>query len=631
MQSADEALQGQLLLTSQGLETTFRKEQQALAKDTADSIDGVRADYNGKFKSAKEVTESLVQQTADSLKTNFNKKLINETGQTLAKANSYTDQTATQIKAELTASQLGAENRLTNFFNQRIITAEANLSTLNQTIRDETDRVLKEAKNYTRETAEGTKQVIARIEKSLPQKIDEKILEDKKIKDTRDQNYSPAYYWENHPRQTVEEFKKLSAIDIPPSPLGGATYGKLITTVPWNDRTGGQIQQRLVTENGDYTRTSDPLTGNWLPWNKEVSRAEYNITKSTVNSFERMLGSLEGDVSAVTQTAEAIRSEVSSLDETLGRVSTQVDQTANSWAVRHLNSERDVITAIDANPAGVRIKGKNIWLDGNTLVSNGVITNAMIANATIKGAKIADATIGSAKIAGLDVDKLTGRTTNFVQSAWNAVNSYVGIDGNGITLKKLTTLDRYPWYQYVGHTYLNGDGVKTYAEDGSIITLGPDGFDVATTKTWSSHLGNEGLELRTNKGIKVGGVTALVNETKGVEYITYGTPDAVGLTAEKGKYVGLYRQITDREDLYKPVIIIGGSSGHIHTFGEWVPQYNSKVRIKFKADNFGGEPVFCIINAEGNEAGIGIGMWSNLYFLNQGKYYKVRNHFSWMS
>ena len=58
---------------------------------------------------------------------------------------------------------------------------------------------------------------------------------------------------------------------------------------------------------------------------------------------------------------------------------------------------------------------------------------AVIKNASIDGAKIQNATIGSAKIASLDVGKISGNTSNFVQSAWNsAAGGNVRITGSGV-------------------------------------------------------------------------------------------------------------------------------------------------------------------------------------------------------
>lgn len=95
-----------------------------------------------------------------------------------------------------------------------------------------------------------------------------------------------------------------------------------------------------------------------------------------------------------------------------------------------------VKTEINMSTDGVRITGKNIYLDGNTTIANGVIGTAHIKDAAISSAKIANAAISSAKISYVDVGKISGLTSQFVQSRWNAINSDVSIDGTGINIKQ---------------------------------------------------------------------------------------------------------------------------------------------------------------------------------------------------
>ena len=145
--------------------------------------------------------------------------------------------------------------------------------------------------------------------------------------------------------------------------------------------------------------------------------------------------------SNITQTAEGIRSEVtqkiSGVDGKISTLGTQVDQTANSWAVKNIKNAKEIVSQINLNGADVYIQGKNIALDGNTHITNGIIktahigdaqitntkignaaitsakiqdatiVNTKIADATITGAKIQDATITNAKIVNLDAAKIT--------------------------------------------------------------------------------------------------------------------------------------------------------------------------------------------------------------------------------
>lgn len=97
-----------------------------------------------------------------------------------------------------------------------------------------------------------------------------------------------------------------------------------------------------------------------------------------------------------------------------GISSTIVKQLSNSYAVRVLSGPNSLATEINANPNGVRIKGKNIEIDGNTHITNGVIDEAMIKNGAISTAKIANAAIDSAKVNKIDASKITGKNANLI-------------------------------------------------------------------------------------------------------------------------------------------------------------------------------------------------------------------------
>ena len=82
---------------------------------------------------------------------------------------------------------------------------------------------------------------------------------------------------------------------------------------------------------------------------------------------------------------------------------------ADSWAISHLNGAGDLVSQINLNKSGVRIKGENILLDGDVQVSGtAFLDGAVIKNGSIGTAQIADATITNAKIQGLDAYKITG-------------------------------------------------------------------------------------------------------------------------------------------------------------------------------------------------------------------------------
>src|SRR5699024_5338863 len=152
-------------------------------------------------------------------------------------------------------------------------------------------------------------------------------------------------------------------------------------------------------------------------------------------------------------------------------------------------SKGELMSQINIEAGRTLIQSNKLYLDAQSVVFSGqaFIPGAVIENASIDGAKIANATIGSAKIANLDVNKISGNTSNFVRSAWNSINSRADMDANrlrfthtdgsstqigvnGLVRVESGTTRPYQYRTYVGSATIVG---KTYG-DGVRITLPSD-------------------------------------------------------------------------------------------------------------------------------------------------------------
>lgn len=103
-------------------------------------------------------------------------------------------------------------------------------------------------------------------------------------------------------------------------------------------------------------------------------------------------------------------------------------------APEELTTADNVVSQINIDKSGVLIQGKKIMIDGDTYIKNGVIKSAMID--TLDANKITTGTLNAANvnIINMNVNKLVGNTTSFVQSAWNGISSYVNITPDGIDI-----------------------------------------------------------------------------------------------------------------------------------------------------------------------------------------------------
>ena len=167
------------------------------------------------------------------------------------------------------------------------------------------------------------------------------------------------------------------------------------------------------------TRANDPRTGSnnpftdWVTVKKTVTPNE-DVALESPGLLPFMIAIENTGVIRIKEIM-MVRGTVSNeYTPATGISSTIVKQLSNSYAVRVLSGPNSLATEINANPNGVRIKGKNIEIDGNTHITNGVIDTAMIKDGAIKDAKIANGTIQNAKIAWLDAGKITGKNANLI-------------------------------------------------------------------------------------------------------------------------------------------------------------------------------------------------------------------------
>ncbi|MBU7546384.1 beta strand repeat-containing protein [Leuconostoc mesenteroides] len=108
----------------------------------------------------------------------------------------------------------------------------------------------------------------------------------------------------------------------------------------------------------------------------------------------------------------------------------------DNWSIGISDNIGKITSGIVGNASQMSLISKNVTIDSpNTQIKGTAwINSAMIANGAIGSVQIGDATITSAKIATLDVAKLTGNVSNFIQSNWNGLYQSVKISPIGMTI-----------------------------------------------------------------------------------------------------------------------------------------------------------------------------------------------------
>lgn len=168
----------------------------------------------------------------------------------------------------------------------------------------------------------------------------------------------------------------------------------------------------ITDKNHPRTGSNNPFT-DWLTVNKTFTVTQDISLESPGEQPFTILINGTGEIK-IKEIMMVRGSVINEYTPASGMSSTIVKQLSNSYAVRVLSGPNSLATEINANTNGVRIKGKNIEIDGNTHITNGVIDQAMIKDGSISNAKIAEGTIEDAKIARLDASKIVGNKASLI-------------------------------------------------------------------------------------------------------------------------------------------------------------------------------------------------------------------------
>lgn len=175
-------------------------------------------------------------------------------------------------------------------------------------------------------------------------------------------------------------------------------------------------------------------------------------------------------------------------DAKISAVQTTVTQTANSWAVKNLTSNSSILGQINLTDGTVKIDGKYVKITGQTLIDNGIITNAMIKDLTAD--KIIGGTIDANKISviNLNASNITSGQISgglIKGGVLTALNGAMSIDLNNGQIN--TSQDT----SSIRRTSSDSASQFIRFEDGGLNTVPGGGIKAAHTIVGSNYRGNE--------------------------------------------------------------------------------------------------------------------------------------------
>lgn len=176
------------------------------------------------------------------------------------------------------------------------------------------------------------------------------------------------------------------------------------------------------------------------------------------------------------------------IDAKISAVQTTVTQTANSWAVKNLTSNGSILSQINLTDGTVKIDGKYVKITGQTLIDNGIITNAMIKDLTAD--KIIGGTIDANKISviNLNASNITSGQISgglIKGGVLTALNGAMSIDLNNGQIN--TSQDT----SSIRRTSSDSASQFIRFEDGGLNTVPGGGIKAAHTIVGSNYRGNE--------------------------------------------------------------------------------------------------------------------------------------------
>ncbi|USI45374.1 phage tail protein [Leuconostoc mesenteroides] len=263
----------------------------------------------------------------------------------------------------------------------------------------------------------------------------------------------------------------------------------------------------------------------------------------------------------------------------------------DSWSIGTNAIQADgitkkIITGINGTPDGTLVvSGKSIVLDSDTIITGGfTVKRANIANAAIGTAQIGDAAITSAKIAYLDVYKLSGDVSNFIQSNWNGTYGSTVITSAGMTVS-------------------SGEATTTFDSNGMLLVMSKGEMSIGSGTKSSGSIAGVTIDMR-----KGANFTSFGFNGNDEMIITKTGSDAAGLY-NIGGGVAFNHNVSLMDNVYMKY-----GKGF---YGKWGDPQQA---IFFQTIN-GGIPAIMHISG----AGIAFGHSGDLYLLSHGGYQDFNN------
>ena len=179
----------------------------------------------------------------------------------------------------------------------------------------------------------------------------------------------------------------------------------------------------------------------------------FSSVKQRVEGLQTEVVDANGNVASLTLLAEGLQAKVTGVNGLESKytqlsnvIETKVTKPEVEGIIRNSGNDiwlvikdkvpkmtgSQIVAELALSPDGVRIAGKNITLDGNTFISGAVIKSANIESVVADKITTGKLNAANVDIINLNVSRIVGLNSSFIQSVWNGILSSVKITAEGV-------------------------------------------------------------------------------------------------------------------------------------------------------------------------------------------------------
>jgi len=280
----------------------------------------------------------------------------------------------------------------------------------------------------------------------------DKALAAVNVTDTRSTNQAPNWYWTNHPRRIVNEFKTASAIGV--SGLG--TYVNLETRVYYSDATGGSILQTAIGVTDSLLQQVRRSIGSgtaatWTAWDTPLKTLSDNIglkaDASALSTLDTKVTSIEGTLSTQAASITNLQAELATANN---NIATKADGSALTSLTTRVSTAEGNITSqsarltnlensVNSTTNGLATKASSTALD---TLSNKVNHSTTGLDAIANKATALETQVNAIKVGGSNLFALKELRRYNAGTLYTTTGTYFTVAGTQITGAGMAAADR---------------------------------------------------------------------------------------------------------------------------------------------------------------------------------------------